>query len=128
MDICTGNTAKTFKLIGSVLSIIKIIIPILLIVMGSIDLIKCIVAGKDSEMQKSKSMFIKRTIVAIIVFFIPTIVGFLLSLIDQRKSSCLTCVLDTSTCNISSNTSDKNKKCTVDDENCISDVIYIEGD
>lgn len=102
MDICSGEIMKIWKFIGTLLNIIKIAVPILLIVMGSIDFMKAVMAGKDDEIKKSQGTFVKRAIAAVIVFFVPTIVGILLSLINETKSSCLTCVLNTSTCNVSS--------------------------
>lgn len=145
MNICSQASMPIFKVIGNVLTLIKIAVPILLIVMGSIDLMKAVMAGKDDEIKKSQGTFVKRIIAAVIVFFIPTIVGLLLTVINQDKSACLKCVLDTSVCNTVMNGSGSNPSgsgnqgefdiptniddgdCTVDDEDCIDKSIYIEG-
>ena len=138
VEVCSGQIMVVFKFIGIILDIIKIAVPIILIIMGSIDFAKAIVAGKDDEIKKSQSTFIKRVIAAVIVFFVPTIVGLLLSLINQDKNACLSCVLNTSTCNITETSQNSYKstekqdglynfkECDIEDEKCISEVIYDE--
>ena len=117
--MCSGQIMVVFKFVGIILDIIKIAVPILLIIMGSIDFAKAIIAGKDDEIKKSQSTFIKRVIAAVIVFFVPTIVGLLLSLINQDKNACLSCVLNTSTCNITeTNSSSNDKNNTTNNNSC----------
>ena len=55
---------------------IKIVVPILLVIFGSIDLGKAITAGKEDEIKKAQSSFIKKLIVAVLVFLVMTIVQF----------------------------------------------------
>jgi len=100
MDGCENSLIPIMKFIGTVLKFIQIIVPIILIVMGSIDFVKATMGGKDDEIKKCQSTFIKRLIAAVLVFLIPLIVGVLLSVLNVTKSSCLTCVLNTSTCNM----------------------------
>lgn len=132
MNICSGDFIKIVEVAGRVLSIIKIVVPIILIVMGSIDLTKAIMAGKEDEIKQGQAIFIKRSIAAILVFFVPIIVSLLLSVINQDKTSCLMCFLDTSTCNTSSSGlsgsgSGEIEGCTFDNPDCISDEIFIEN-
>ncbi len=138
MEICSIQIMRVFKYIGIILDIILIAIPIILIVMGCIDFIKAIIAGKDDKIKKSQSTFVKRIIAAVLVFCVPTIIGLLLSLLNQGKNAYLSCVLNTSTCNINETSSSGNsggnnvessynfKECSIEDENCISEVIYDE--
>lgn len=134
MDICSGDALVIFNVVGNILTIIKIAVPILLIIMGSLDLMKAVMAGKEDEIKKSQGTFVKRAIAAVLVFFIPTIVGLIMSVIDQDKTSCLTCVLDTSTCEVSSNNGGSNSnECNVEqclekpDNACCSNAIYNEN-
>ena len=103
-DICTNPEAlKTFRFIGNILRVAFIVIPILLIIMGSIDFMKATMAGKDDDIKKAQTTFVKRVLAAIIVFLVPTITGLVLNILDRndlRQENCITCVLDPSSCNI----------------------------
>lgn len=66
--------------IKGVLSIIQIGIPIILIVMGTIDLGKAVLSSDDKEIKGATGKLIKRAIAAIAVFFVTTIVSLLMNL------------------------------------------------
>ena len=63
-----------------VLPIIQIGIPILLIVMGSIDLGKAVLSSDDKEIKAATGRLIKRAIAAIAVFFVATLVSLVMNL------------------------------------------------
>ena len=79
------NTCDELKpvisLLKSVLSIIQWGIPILLIVMGSIDLGKAVLASDDKEIKAATGKLIKRAIAAVAVFFMPLIVNLLINMV-----------------------------------------------
>lgn len=79
------NTCQELKpvisLLKSVLSIIQWGIPILLIVMGSIDLGKAVLASDDKEIKAATGKLIKRAIAAVAVFFMPLIVNLLINMV-----------------------------------------------
>lgn len=56
---------------------IQIIVPILLIIFGMIDLAKAITAQKEEEIKKAQSGFLKKLVLAVIVFLVFTIVQFI---------------------------------------------------
>ncbi len=68
---------------------IHIFIPIILILMGSIDLTKSVLSSDEKMMKMATSSFIKRCLAAVIVFFVPVIVELLFSLpgLPSIKSS-----------------------------------------
>lgn len=70
-------------LINSVLKYIRIIVPILIILLGSLDFAKAVTAGKEDEMKKAQSTFVKRIIAGILVFFVPVLVNLIMSLADM---------------------------------------------
>lgn len=80
-DSPSANTAfaKIIGLIKLAVRIIQIIVPILLVVLGSVDMTKAVIAGDEKRTNDAKKTFIKRIISAVIVFLIPFIVAFLLS-------------------------------------------------
>ncbi len=92
------------KFIGYILLIVKIVIPLLLIIFGVIDLFKAVTGGKDGEITKSLKTFIFRLIAGVAIFFIPTIISFIFSLVDGFDSVesefniCQKCILNVSQC------------------------------
>lgn len=55
---------------------IQVIVPILLIVFGMIELAKAITAQKEDEIKKAQSSFLKKLVLAVIVFLVFSIVSF----------------------------------------------------
>lgn len=63
---------KFIKLV--VFNTIQIFVPILLILLGSIDLAKAVMASDEKLMKDAMNAFIRRIILAVLLFFITTIV------------------------------------------------------
>lgn len=77
-----AETANIWQIVGYVLFAFKIAIPVLLIIFGMIDLGKAVIASKDDEIKKSVKGLTMRAIAAVAVFLIPTIIGFVMSLVS----------------------------------------------
>ena len=86
-DGCGGllNVVKFVKL--GVFPIIQIGIPIILIVMGSIDLGKAVLSSDDKEIKAAQSRLLKRVIAAVAVFFVVTIVSLVMGLFGKAGIS-----------------------------------------
>ena len=67
--------------------IIQIGIPILLILMGTIDLGKAVLSSDDKEIKGATSKLIKRAIAAIAVFFVATIVSLIMNMFSTSGAS-----------------------------------------
>ncbi len=107
-SICT-ELAAIWQIIGWVLWVFKIAIPIVIIVFGMIDLGKAVVASKDDEIKKSVKSLVMRAIAGIIIFFIPTLVGAIFSLVSEFKDDpaytaeykvCRTCIVHPGDCKV----------------------------
>ena len=70
-----------------IVNIIKIAVPIMLIIMGMLDLGKAVIASKDDEIKKAQSLFIKRIIAAALVFFIVAIVQLVFGILADADGS-----------------------------------------
>ena len=84
-------------LVSTIILIIKIVVPILLIIFGMLDLGKAVVASKEDEIKKGQSLFLKRVISAVIVFFVIQIVQLLIGFVsnrDQDVSRCFNCFVN----------------------------------
>ncbi len=79
-NICQNDGVKqAFKIIGKIISITKIVVPMILIVLGMIDFAKAIFAQDDKAISKAAMSLLKRFIAGIVVFFIPTIIYAILN-------------------------------------------------
>jgi len=88
-EACPAELAKLFEFVNSLLNLIKIAIPILLLIVGSIDLGKAVVAGEEKEIKAAQGMLVKRTMAAVAVFFVGTIVALAMSLVNEDWEDCL---------------------------------------
>jgi hypothetical protein len=61
--------------------LVQIIIPIGLIIYGTIDLGKAVIASDEKEVKAAQSRLIKRFIYAALIFFVVTLVSALMSII-----------------------------------------------
>ncbi len=74
-----NNSELLLTLLGKLLGLIHIAVPILLIVFITYDLVKALISQDDEMISKTVRSIRNRMIAGLIVFFIPTIVEFLLS-------------------------------------------------
>lgn len=80
INICDPNSANLqplWDLIGTIINVIWIGIPIILIILGSIDLGKAVVSSKEDEVKKAKKTFINRLLYAVAVFCVVWLVTFI---------------------------------------------------
>lgn len=84
LDDCNGLKAVV-SVVKFILKIIQWVVPIILIVLGTIDLVKAVVAGKDDDIKKHQQTLIKRIIAAVIVFLIPMLVSILMGWIGNSN-------------------------------------------
>lgn len=61
--------------------LVQIIIPIGLIIYGTIDLGKAVIASDEKEVKAAQNRLIKRFIYAALIFFVVTLVSALMSII-----------------------------------------------
>lgn len=67
-----------------VLRILQIAVPIGLILFGTIDMAKAVIAGDEKKMKEAQKPFIKRIVSAVIVFLIPYIVSVVVGLVTSN--------------------------------------------
>ena len=58
-------------------------IPIILIVLGTIDLGKAVISSDEKQVKEAQGKLVKRLIYAVLVFFIVFIVNFVFSMVAQ---------------------------------------------
>lgn len=80
------------KVVHIIYLLIQIAVPILMVIFGSLDFLKAVIAQKEDEMKKGQQTFIRRLITGIIVFFIFSIVKIVISFAgEDNKTNILNC-------------------------------------
>lgn len=82
VDCSSSSTlVQVIALVRFILNIICIAVPIIMILMGTIDLFKAVTAGKEEDIKKKQKALITRVIAGVLVFLVPTIVMLIMSLL-----------------------------------------------
>ena len=96
-NLVSGIPVLIPKVVKIGYTIIQVAVPVLLVVMGSLDLIKGLYAQKEDEIKKGQQTFIKRAIAAVIVFFVIQVVQIIVRFVsgnDQNIASCFNCFIN----------------------------------
>ena len=80
------ESAAVWQFVGILLLVFKIVIPILLIVLGAVDLGKAVISDDEKAINKQIKIFTRRLIAAIAIFFIPYIVSAIFMVISEFKT------------------------------------------
>ena len=70
------------NIVSTIVTLIKIGVPIILIVLGMIDMGKAVASQKEDEIKKGQKILLSRCIAAGITFFVVAIVQLLFSIIN----------------------------------------------
>lgn len=81
MDACNG-LLPLIKVLVAVIKLVMVVIPIALILYGTIDLGKAVIASDEKEVKAAQSRLIKRFIYAALIFFVPMLVGVVMNLVS----------------------------------------------
>ena len=95
--ICDNEYLQPFiNIVSTIINLIKIGVPIILIVLGMIDMGKAVASQKEDEIKKGQKTLISRVIAAAIVFFVVAIVQLMLSIVSgaTNDTSIWTCVCE----------------------------------
>ena len=87
-----GFPSKLAYIIHLIYVFIQVFVPILLIIWGMLDLGKAVMAQKEDEIKKGQNTFIKRLVAAAILFFVVTIVRFLVSIVGDDSEGITGCI------------------------------------
>ena len=91
-DICDG-LGPVLRIVGIVVWGIKVVVPIMLIVIGMIDLAKAVTEKSEDKIKEAQQKLIKRAIAAVLVFLVVSLVGVLMTIVgDDSYEDCMSCV------------------------------------
>lgn len=88
-----GIPAGLADMINDAYNLLKIAVPIVLIVLGMIDMFKAVASQKEDEIKKGWSTLVKRTIYGVAVFFVFFLIQLIISLLPSSsgKDTILSC-------------------------------------
>ena len=96
-DVCGLSLSSNVPAFTSgIFNIIKILVPIILIIFGLIDFTKAVMAQDEKKMKDSTTIFIRRIVAAVFIFFIVAIVQFVFKKVTSENgfTSCMNCILN----------------------------------
>lgn len=100
MSVCYKN-ASLLQFIGNIILIAKILIPIILIVIGSVEFGKAAISSDEKAMQSSGVRLLKKALIGVSIFFIPTIIRIAFYMVGSFSEemraefeNCVTCLTD----------------------------------
>ena len=98
IDFCVATSAA-WQLVGYFLFALKIAIPVIIIILGTVDFVNALISSDDKNISKATKSLIIRLVVGIAIFFLPVIISAFLHLVkDSSKylkaaDTCQTCLL-----------------------------------
>ncbi len=81
-DVIGSNVYNLFQ---KVFKIIYVIVPFLVLLLGMLDFGRAVLSSKEDEMTKSKQRFMKRIIMGVAVFIVPTLINILFYVVNFAK-------------------------------------------
>ena len=81
-------SAQIIAFIYNILKWVKYIAPVLVIILGILDFVKALAAQDDDAMKKAQGKFVKRLIAAVLLFLLPLIIDYVLSVFHLVNDSC----------------------------------------
>lgn len=91
-----SDTRVIWRFVGQIVKILQIVIPVIIILLGTIDLGKAVMAGDDKKVKEAQKMLLMRIIYGVAIFFVVTIVRVVFGMLDNADtgSVCFSCLSD----------------------------------
>lgn len=93
------DTAPIWQFVGYAFFLIKIVIPLIIIILGIVDLFKVLTSSDEKAINKATYSVIQRLIMGVAIFFVPTMISFLFTMLKESvpflesAEACQTCLL-----------------------------------
>lgn len=78
-DSC-DDAGETIKLLKQVYTLLRYLIPVIIIGLGIVDFIKVVATGEDKAFKEVWSKFVKRIIIGIVILILPAILSLIINL------------------------------------------------
>ena len=87
----TGIPSRLPKFGKFLYNFLQFLVPIVLVLMGTIDLVKATTGGKEDDIKKNQMIFVKRLISAVLIFFSFAIIKLVLSVVAEESAPIIEC-------------------------------------
>lgn len=88
LSVCENpGVLKIIAFVLKMLDLVFFIVPIGLIVMISLDFTKSVIASRDDDFRKNLNLVIKRLIFTVVLFLVPTLVEFMITIVDDAQNT-----------------------------------------
>ena len=74
MEGFCSKSSSVLLILGKVLFIAKIVIPIIIIILGTIDVSKAVISGDEKDIKQSAGVLVRRILIGIAIFLLPSLV------------------------------------------------------
>jgi len=91
INVCTGNLLWILKIVRIAIKVIAIAAPFALIIFGSLDFFKAIIAGDEKEMKAKRKPFIGRLVAAIVILIMPGLINLIMATLAGQNNSFAQC-------------------------------------
>lgn len=101
-----NNIRKVLRIGGYVIQLVRLMVPLLIIILGTFDLYNAMIDKDEKLIFKKVKLLLMRVLVGVVIFFIPTIVKLLFSFsgnLDENSDEyniCEVCLLEPENCSI----------------------------
>ncbi len=106
-NVCSeSNVLKALQVVGYIIFIAKFAVPLIIMVVGSVDIAKSIMDGTQEAVSKHVKAIALRLVLGVFIFFIPSIINVILAATPQfddingEYTSCKDCMLTPFECEI----------------------------
>lgn len=83
-----------FTELHTIYNILRIIAPILVVLFGTLDYVKAVMASDIEKMEKSKKKFPKRLLLLVLFIMVPFIISFLISTFSSTDTNIARCIVN----------------------------------
>lgn len=87
LDVCGDNLIWVIQVLRVIIRVIQIAAPLALIIFGSLDFFKAIIAGDEKEMKMKRKPFIGRLVAAVIILLMPMLVNLIMKTVASNANN-----------------------------------------
>lgn len=86
-DFCSDNSSVKFifQTARLIIRVIQFVVPFALIIWGSLDFFKAVIAGDDKDMKVKRKPFVHRVVSALIILLLPSLVNVIMRNIAKNS-------------------------------------------
>lgn len=93
-SFCT-DTKPIWSFIGNIVKILQIAIPVIIILLGTLDLGKAVMSGDDKKVKEAQKALVMRIIYGVAIFFLVMVIQVIFGLVGEgadTSNMCFKCV------------------------------------